>query len=110
MQTRLFRNGHLYNFFYKQPLGGDSRRHLAKVIGIREMTKEDRERLDSESDYRRNDPEFERGFFLITCLMPDGQVRNFYAERTENVREASLFEKFLYYCGLARLFYEKSPL
>ena len=79
--------GEIYNFEYEQPYHGDPERVLAKVIEP-VYTLEDFQirKLNARSGYRRNDPNFKRTKHLVTCEMADGSVRNFYAERTRNVR------------------------
>ena len=79
--------GEVYNFEYEQPLAGDSERILAKVIEpVYTLDDFQIRRLNARSNYRRNDPNFKRTKHLVTCEMADGSVRNFYAERTKNVR------------------------
>lgn len=95
--------GSVYNFEYLQPQGGDSKRHLAKVIEIRKLTEDEIARLDG-GDYRRGDQGFKRSETMVTCLTPDGQIRNFYAERTENCT-SPFFAGLLFKLGLAWLFY-----
>lgn len=93
--------GNVYSFDYKQPLSGERRRKLAKVTRKRKITDEELKKINIESDYRRADPEFERTETIITCQMPNGDYRTFYAERTENCR-SSLFGRFLFWSGLGR--------
>lgn len=81
--------GEIYNFEYEQPLHGDPERILAKVIEpVHTLSDERIRRLNATSRYRYNDPEFQRTKHLVTCEMPNGDVRNFYAERTRNVRRS----------------------
>ncbi len=94
--------GRVYNFDYAQPNSGKIKRHLARVVCLRKLTEKDVEKLDLHSDYRRYDKEFKRTETIVTCKMPNGEYRNFYAERTENCRR-SLMGSFLFYTGLARL-------
>jgi len=80
--------GEVYNFEYMQPLHGDPKRVLARVI-------ESPVRLDDKtiasmnarSNYRRNDPEFKRTNHLVTCQTADGNIRQFYCERVKNCRK-----------------------
>jgi hypothetical protein len=79
--------GEIYNFEYEQPYHGDPERILAKVIEpVYTLDDLSIRRLNSRSSYRRNDPSFKRTKHLVTCEMADGSIRNFYAERTKNVR------------------------
>jgi len=94
--------GSVYNFDYIQPSSGETRRHLARVVCVRKLTDVDIRKLDSSSNYRQGDAEFKRTETIVTCKMPDGKFRNFYAERTENCRR-SILGAFLFYTGLARL-------
>lgn len=79
--------GEVYNFEYEQPYHGDPERILAKVIEpVYTMDDYQIRRLNARSGYRRNDANFKRTKHLVTCEMADGTIRNFYAERTRNVR------------------------
>lgn len=79
--------GEVYNFEYEQPHHGDFERVLAKVIEpVYTLDDYQIRKLNARSAYRRNDPNFKRTKHLVTCEMADGSVRNFYAERTRNVR------------------------
>jgi hypothetical protein len=79
--------GEVYNFEYEQPYHGEPERILAKVIEpIYTLDDVTIRRLNARSAYRRNDPNFKRTKNLVTCEMTDGSIRNFYAERTRNVR------------------------
>lgn len=79
--------GEIYNFEYEQPYHGDPERILAKVIEpVYTLDDLSIRRLNARSSYRRNDPSFKRTKHLVTCEMADGSIRNFYAERTKNVR------------------------
>lgn len=79
--------GEVYNFEYEQPHNGDPERVLAKVIRpVHTLDDVEIRRLNARSAYRRNDPNFKRTKHLVTCEMVDGSIRNFYAERTRNVR------------------------
>jgi hypothetical protein len=79
--------GEVYNFEYEQPYHGEPERILAKVIEpVYTLDDLSIRRLNARSAYRRNDPNFKRTKHLVTCEMTDGSIRNFYAERTRNVR------------------------
>ena len=79
--------GEVYNFEYEQPHHGDFERVLAKVIEpVHTLDDYQIRKLNARSAYRRNDPNFKRTKHLVTCEMADGTIRNFYAERTKNVR------------------------
>jgi hypothetical protein len=81
--------GDIYNFEYEQPHHGEPERVLAKVIRpVWTLDEATISRLNRRSYYRRNDPSFQRSKHLVTCEMPNGEVRNFYAERTKNVRRS----------------------
>jgi hypothetical protein len=85
------RVGEVYNFDYEQPLHGDHKRILAKVIEpVYTLEDSTIRRLNRVSYYRRNDPVFNRTKHLVTCEMPNGDVRQFYAERAKNVRRSVL--------------------
>ena len=85
------RVGEVYNFDYEQPLHGDHKRILAKVIEpVYTLEDSTIRRLNRISYYRRNDPVFNRTKHLVTCEMPNGDVRQFYAERAKNVRRSVL--------------------
>ena len=98
--------GRVYNFNYKQPMSGESRRHLAKVVAVRKLTEEDIRRIATSSNYRKCDSEFERTETIVTCQMPNGKHRNFYAERTDNCSQSSL-ATFLFWSGAARLLFRR---
>lgn len=79
--------GEVYNFEYEQPHRGEPERVLAKVISpVNTLNEFQIRKLNARSAYRRNDPTFQRTKHLVTCEMSDGTIRNFYAERTRNVR------------------------
>lgn len=83
--------GDTFNFEYLQPLHGESERYLARVIEpVYKLNDEQISRLNSRSNYRRNDPEFQRTNHLVTCQTKDGQIRNFYCERVKNCRKSLL--------------------
>lgn len=80
-----FSNAHIgkyYSFLYLQPLTGDYERHIVKVLKTRKLDKEEVDSLNCFSLYRRWDAEFCRTATLVTCENEDGDIRNFYAERT----------------------------
>lgn len=79
--------GEVYNFEYEQPYHGDPERILARVIEpVHTLDEYQIRKLNARSAYRRNDANFKRTKHLVTCEMADGSIRNFYAERTRNVR------------------------
>jgi hypothetical protein len=94
--------GEIYNFIYKQPLQGEPERYLAKVVEVHTLDDYSIRRLNARSRYRANDPEFQRTRHLVTCEMPNGTVRNFYAERTEKCRRP-VGAQALFATGLAHL-------
>lgn len=82
--------GDVYNFEYLQPVTGTYERFMAKVIDVHEFSNDYLARLNATSKYRRNDANFMRTKHMVTARTPDGKVRNFYAERTRNVRRPLL--------------------
>lgn len=89
------RVGEVYNFEYEQPYHGDPKRVLAKVIEpVHALNDFEIRRLNAHSAYRRNDPIFARTKHLVTCEMPNGEIRNFYAERAKNVRRSVIGGRF----------------
>lgn len=96
--------GSVYNFEYDQPYSGETCRHLARVVGVRSLTEDDIRRIESQSDYRRYDSNFRRTETIVTCQMPNGEYRNFYAERTSNCVR-SFLGWLLFNTGLARLMF-----
>lgn len=96
------RPGEVYNFIYKQPYQGDYERYLAKVLEIHKLEDYHIQQLNRRSRYRANDPQFERTRHLVTCEMPNGSIRNFYAERTEKCRRP-IGGKALFSTSLAQL-------
>lgn len=87
--------GEVYNFEYEQPYHGDPKRVLAKVIEpVHTLNDFQIRRLNAHSAYRRNDPIFARTKHLVTCEMPNGEIRNFYAERAKNVRRSVIGGRF----------------
>ena len=95
--------GSVYNFRYFQPLTGDYERYLAKVVDIRKLTQAEISRLNWSSDYRRGDKEFQRSPTLITCLMGNGDFRQFYAERSDMCKRTAV-GSLLFKAGVAHLF------
>jgi hypothetical protein len=95
--------GEVYNFIYEQPYNGDPERYLAKVLEVHTLDDNSIRRLNVRSRYRANDPQFQRTRHLVTCEMPNGTVRNFYAERTTNVRKP-IGGKALFSTNLAAMF------
>lgn len=83
MELKEAEPGDIVNFTYKQPCSGPGKRYLAKVVGVRKLTREEILHLTSKSDYRAYDDEFVRTETLVTCTLPGGASRNFYAERSE---------------------------
>lgn len=83
MELKEAEPGDIVNFTYRQPVGGPSRRFLAKVVEVRNLTQEEIDNIAARSRYRMGDPEFARSSTLVTCRLPGGHVRNFYAERSE---------------------------
>lgn len=75
--------GDIVNFSYKQPYSGSEKRYLAKVALVRKLTPDEILAIDARSDYREDDPAFVRTETLVTCTLPGGNSRNFYAERSE---------------------------
>lgn len=96
--------GEVYNFEYLQPHHGDPVRVLARVIEPAfTLSDESIRRLNATSNYRVNDPQFKRTRHLVTCETPNGEVRQFYAERAKNVRRP-LLAGLLFRTGTAHLF------
>ena len=84
--------GEIFTFDYEQPYHGETKRILAKVVEpVYTLDDLSIKNLNRRSTYRRNDPVFHRTRHLVTCQMPNGEVRNFYAERTKNVRRTVMF-------------------
>lgn len=95
--------GSVYNFEYAQPYGGETTRHLARIVARRTLTNDDIQRIASNSDYRRYDSDFKRTETLVTCEMPNGEYRNFYAERTSQCKK-SILGWILFRIGILSLF------
>jgi hypothetical protein len=98
------RIGGVYNFEYVQPVTGLPERFMAKVLEVHRFSDDYISRLNSKSRYRRDDPNFERSRHLVTAQTPDGKIRNFYAERTRNVRRP-LLGGVAFKTGLASLLF-----
>ena len=76
--------GDVVNFKYRQPQPGDQKRYLARVEDVRNLSQEEIVHINSRSLYRKHDPEFARTMTLVTCSMPGGHTRSFYAERSDD--------------------------
>ena len=98
------RVGKVYNFEYLQPVTGMPERFMAKVLEVHRFSDDYIARLNAKSNYRRYDPTFQRGKHLVTAQTPDGKIRNFYAERTRNVRRP-LLGGVAFKTGLASLLF-----
>jgi len=83
--------GQVFNFEYLQPLNGERKRVLARVLES-PVCFDDKaiSRMNARSTYRRNDPKFERTHHLVTCQTADGNIRQFYCERVKNCRKPLL--------------------
>lgn len=95
--------GDVYNFRYFQPVTGTYERYLAKVIKVYKLTKDEIDRLNWSSNYRRYDSDFHRSPTLVTCQMSNGDYRQFYAERSDMCKR-TLTGNLLYSMGVANLF------
>lgn len=99
------RVGEVYNFEYEQPLHGERKRVLARVVEpVYTLNDMSIKRLNRRSSYRRNDPLFQRTHHLVTCKTANGEIRQFYAERASNVRRSLLGGAFMK-TGLASLLF-----
>ena len=96
--------GQVYNFKYLQPVTDVPERFMARVVGVQVMDPNTINRLNSRSRYRRYDPEFQRSKHLVTAQTFDGKIRNFYAERTTDVRRP-LLGGVVFKTGLANLLF-----
>lgn len=96
--------GQVYNFKYEQPLFGQPERYMAKVISVHTLDDESIRRLNARSRYRKYDDNFIRTRHLVTAQSHDGTVRNFYAERTTDVRRP-LLGGVVFKTGLASLLF-----
>lgn len=83
MELKEAQPGEIVNFTYKQPYSGEPKRHLARVKSLRKLDEDEIIRLTGNSKYRRDDGDFVRTETLVTCTLPGGITRNFYAERAE---------------------------
>ena len=80
--------GQVFNFEYMQPLNGDHKRVLARVIEKpHKFSDAALQRMNRVSSYRKHDPEFKRTNHIVTCELHDGEVRQFYCERVKNCRK-----------------------
>ncbi|NDC19248.1 MAG: hypothetical protein EBZ87_03155 [Microbacteriaceae bacterium] len=95
--------GSVYNFRYFQPLSGDYERYLAKVMNVRKLSQSEISRLNWSSDYRRYDKDFQRSPTLVTCEMSNGDIRQFYAERSDMCKRTAV-GNLLFKMGVAHLF------
>ena len=98
------RIGSVYNFLYEQPLQGEPERYMAKVLEVHRLSSDSIRRLNASSRYRKYDNNFQRTTHLVTAQTPDGKIRNFYAERTRNVRRP-LLGGVVFKTGLANLLF-----
>lgn len=96
--------GEVYNFKYEQPLHGQPERYMAKVLAVHVLDDAAIRRLNARSNYRRYDGNFIRTPHLVTAQSYDGTVRNFYAERTSDVRRP-LLGGVVFKTGLASLLF-----
>jgi hypothetical protein len=93
--------GDVLKFEYEQPLHGEHKRFLARVVEpVYTLDDSSIKRLNRTSRYRRNDPVFQRTKNLVVCETPDGKIRQFYAERVKNCRKP-LLASVLFKTGLA---------
>jgi hypothetical protein len=95
--------GSVYNFRYFQPMSGTCERYLAKIVNIRKLTDYEIARLNWSSDYRNGDKSFARSNTLVTCLMNNGDYRNFYAERSDMCKRSAAGD-LMFKWGFAHLF------
>ncbi len=85
------KEGEVFSFEYLQPLTGERKRHLAKVVEpVIRFSDTDLKHMNSRSSYRKHDPEFQRTNHLVTCETGDGEYRQFYCERAVNCRKPLL--------------------
>lgn len=96
--------GEIYHFTYEQPVHGEPERYMAKVLDVYQLNDASIRRLNQRSNYRKHDPNFYRTAHLVTAQTPDGKIRNFYAERTKNVRRPML-GNVLFRSGLAAMMF-----
>lgn len=98
------RIGTVYNFEYLQPVTGEPERYMARVLEVHRFSEDWIARLNRSSRYRKHDPAFQRSKHLVTAQTPDGKIRNFYAERTRNVRRP-LLGGVVFKSGLAAMLF-----
>jgi hypothetical protein len=67
---------------------------------VHRLSQDSINRLNARSNYRKYDTNFQRTTHLVTAQTPDGRIRNFYAERTRNVRRP-LLGKFVFGTNMA---------
>jgi hypothetical protein len=96
--------GDVYHFEYLQPVTGTYERFMARIVATQQFTDDYIARLNRTSNYRRYDANFHRTNHLVTAQTPDGKIRNFYAERTRNVRRP-LLGGVAFKTGLASLLF-----
>ena len=96
------REGEVYHFRYLQPATGDYERHMVKVLKNVALTDEQIRKLNARSKYRRFDNSFRRTNHLVTGQSPNGQIRNFYAERVESCRRSGV-GRLAFTMGIANL-------
>jgi len=96
--------GQVYNFKYLQPVTDVPERFMVRVVAVQTFSEDYLSRLNRKSRYRRNDPEFQRSKHLVTAQTFDGKIRNFYAERTTDVRRP-LLGGVVFKTGLANLLF-----
>jgi hypothetical protein len=77
--------GTVCQFDYRQPLTGEVRRYNVTILDKCKLDPGWIRVTNRRSNYRRGDRDFKRTPTLLMCMTPDG-VRQFYAERAENVR------------------------
>jgi len=95
--------GDVYNFRYFQPMTGNYERYLAKIVKIRKLEQHELSILNWTSNYRAYDKTFKRTPTLVTCVMGNGDYRNFYAERSDMCRRPFV-AGLLFRAGIAHLF------
>jgi hypothetical protein len=82
--------GSVYDFEYLQPVDNYPKSYTARVTKVRELTDAELYSLDTTSPYRWWDlieGRFYRTPHLVTAQSSDGKIRNFYAQRTRNVKK-----------------------
>ena len=98
------KEGEVYRFEYLQPVTGKAERYMVKILDSYTLSSDAIARLNKRSGYRKNDPNFMRTAHLVTGQCGDGTIRNFYAERTRNVRRP-LLGGVMFKTGLASLLF-----